>query len=313
MPLHFTPTTEGQSRIADRSLYDPGDIFLAIGDLTGSSLTPWVSSIDAPNFDPDSTELENLIGLRRPDLVQFVSLNEGSKGSFEIDDIVNSTGASKHFLMVANSTEYCIWIDSTGFDPDPTSAGRVSIKVFGLGGTYIPSRLAAELNGITGITATVVGDKITVSGEEEDLIMVTDVSTGFTFTSISEGSIPGLLVHGGKHYDISSDPTDLMYVQYHIDADNVPTSIIYQFGLYQDPVLDSSVNSGDMFILPAKVTSPGTFIGGVNSFPIQRATNKQNIVNFIIAIGSLPPPEPHELLLAGGYTIELDGSTLILS
>jgi len=177
-----------------------------------------------------------------------------------------------------------VWLDRSGTETDPTIAGQKSVRVIATRNSNILANIASAINDINEFSVASSPTIITITRNAAGVGRVIDVDTGFTFTQVDAGVDPGNIYYTSQHWSKSDTPTNKVFTQYHIDSVDIPTSTIYQFGLYLTPTINVLVDPGKMMLAPADFTSLGTFLGGVNSFPIARASNKQDIVNFIITL-----------------------------
>ena len=283
MPLHLKLTTAGEVRKTAGTFFSE-NMYLAVGKL--STTTPWISIIDAPTFSAAETELESLMGMRKPVQVDYVVENEGTVEEFIISNITLPAYDQAYFRLISPTNEYCVWIDRSGLNLDPSASGQESIRVpIGITTSATINNLTTALNGLSDFNAVRSADTVVVTATEVGVCRKIEVSSGFTFTNLTlpnAGTDAGKILYSGKLWDVSATETPDLYLRYILDYGDIPSDIIYQFGLYREPTLGGGLPAGKQFLLPGDFSSLGELVAGVNSYPIQRSASKLVFISFII-------------------------------
>lgn len=259
------------------------NLWLGVGDLTGYSGTAWTpGQTDIPGFDVTSTSLVNLLGMRKPTTVSYVTQVNGVAEIFTIEDIFTDSfeGGNEYFRMISPTTEYIVWFDSTGSDEDPASPGQQSVRVPLSGNPVV--NLTEVLNNLVEFAAIEDNGVITVTCNVAGAMYVYDHNTNFTFTVVQEGITAGEISYGGKSWNTSENPTNYLYLHFILDPSDIPTSTIYQLGLFSNAQIGPNVPLGKMFLSLSDLTSYGTLMAGKNCDPIIRSSMKRNIISFVL-------------------------------
>ncbi len=92
----------------------------------------------------------------------------------------------------------------------------------------------------------------------------------------------GDIVANGATWSVSETPTRHLYLMFKFEATEAVDKVIYQIGLFTNPVLSSSVLPGQQYFIPSDLVDPGSIYLVDNVEPFSRPAGKREIFEFVL-------------------------------
>lgn len=92
----------------------------------------------------------------------------------------------------------------------------------------------------------------------------------------------GSIVVPEGRYSISATPTNQLYFKFHFEFSEGVGSTIREMAIFTDTVAAAGVPSGQFYLLPAEVQSPGTLLVVERRAPIVREATTRQLFEFVV-------------------------------
>ena len=92
----------------------------------------------------------------------------------------------------------------------------------------------------------------------------------------------GEIVVPTGRYNISTEPTNHLFIRVRFDFEDAATSVIREQGLFVSTLTDPDLPIGQSFFLPSQVTAPGILLVLQNSVPIVRQPSTRETFEFVV-------------------------------
>lgn len=273
-------TNDGHKFISQS--FKANNLYLGLGNLAGYTGSSWTSEDIPPTFDASNTSLVNLLGLRKATDSTFVELVTPTSEIFTIANVdISGLSGGEYLRLISPTTEYCVWIDKTGSNFNPTSVGQQSVRV-NCHNVNAYVALSNAIDALSEFSSIYSNELITITCNIPGNCSEIDVSSGFTLAVVQNGVNPGSISYGGRSWNTTNNSTQYLYLSFSIDPDDISASTIYQIGLFMNPAINPDISIGKMFLFPSDISNPGTLVTGTNVEPIVRSSFKRNRLNFVL-------------------------------